>query len=160
MAGLFSLVTTDRTREKGLELHQGRFRWRLGTIPSPEGAQALEQAAQGSGGDVRNRTSQLAKSYKAGMFITEPGARGIIPPNLHTEESTKQTFITPKHTYSLSFAIEGGESQEWAEIIMISSKNSLISVYLLDKHKLPSLISPFTARFLILNNVCLPSILF
>ena len=89
-------------------------------VPSSAGPEAGQRWFHlGCQIDVRNRTSQLAKSYKAGMFITAPGARGIAPPNLHTEESTKQTFITPKPTYSLSFTVEGGESQEWAEIIQL-----------------------------------------
>jgi len=35
-----------------------------------------------------------SESYKAGMFIAEPGARGIAPPNLHTESRSMHLFIT------------------------------------------------------------------
>ena len=48
-----------------------------------------------SGGvDVRKQTPLLTESYKAGMFITAPGARGIAPPNLHTESQSMRLFIT------------------------------------------------------------------
>ena len=32
-----------------------------------------------------NKTLQLVEGYKAGVFIMALGARGIAPPNLHTE---------------------------------------------------------------------------
>jgi len=35
-----------------------------------------------------------SESYKAGMFIAAPGARGIAPPNLHTESRSMHLFIT------------------------------------------------------------------
>jgi len=35
--------------------------------------------------DVWEQTLQLMESYKAGMLLAAPGARGIAPPNLHTE---------------------------------------------------------------------------
>jgi len=35
-----------------------------------------------------------SESYKAGMFIAVPGARGIAPPNLHTESRSMPLFIT------------------------------------------------------------------
>jgi len=35
-----------------------------------------------------------SESYKAGMFIAAPGARGITPPNLHTESRSMHLFIT------------------------------------------------------------------
>ena len=35
-----------------------------------------------------------SESYKAGLFIAAPGARGIAPPNLHTESRSMHLFIT------------------------------------------------------------------
>jgi len=35
-----------------------------------------------------------SESYKAGMFIAAPGARGIAPPNLHTKSRSVHLFIT------------------------------------------------------------------
>jgi len=35
-----------------------------------------------------------SESYKAGMFIAAPGARGIAPPNLHTQSRSMHPFIT------------------------------------------------------------------
>jgi len=35
-----------------------------------------------------------SESYKAGMFIAVPGARGIAPPNLHTKSRSMHLFIT------------------------------------------------------------------
>jgi len=43
---------------------------------------------------MRKQTLQLTESYKAGMFITAPGARGIAPPNLHTESQSMHLFTT------------------------------------------------------------------
>jgi len=42
---------------------------------------------------MRKQTPQLTKSYKAGMFITAPGARGIAPPNLHTESQSVNLLL-------------------------------------------------------------------
>ena len=44
--------------------------------------------------DVQKQTPQLTESYKASMFITAPGARGIVHPNLHTESQNMHLFIT------------------------------------------------------------------
>jgi len=44
--------------------------------------------------DVWKQTPQLTKSYKAGMFIAAPGARGIAPPNLNTKTKSMHLFIT------------------------------------------------------------------
>jgi len=38
------------------------------------------------------QSPQLAESYKAGMFSAAPGARGIAPPNLHTESQSKHLY--------------------------------------------------------------------
>jgi len=35
-----------------------------------------------------------SQSYEAGMFIAALGARGIAPPNLHTESRSMHLFIT------------------------------------------------------------------
>jgi len=43
---------------------------------------------------VRHQTPQLTGSYKASMFITALGARGITPPNLHTKSQSIHLFIT------------------------------------------------------------------
>jgi len=42
---------------------------------------------------VQKQTPQLMESYKAGMFITAPGARGIAL-NLHTKSQSMHLFIT------------------------------------------------------------------
>jgi len=44
--------------------------------------------------DMQKQTPQLTKSYKGGMFITVPGARGIAAPNLHTESQSTHSFTT------------------------------------------------------------------
>jgi len=44
--------------------------------------------------DMWKQTPQLTKSYKAGMFIVAPSARGIAPPNLHTKSQRMHLFIT------------------------------------------------------------------
>jgi len=35
-----------------------------------------------------------SESYQAGLFTAAPGARGITPPNLHTESQRMHLFIT------------------------------------------------------------------
>jgi len=39
-------------------------------------------------------TLHNSESSKAGMLIAAPGARGIAPPNLHTESQSMDLFIT------------------------------------------------------------------
>jgi len=46
------------------------------------------------GGGVWKQSPQFTESYKAGMFITALGTRGIAPPNLHTESQSMHLFIT------------------------------------------------------------------
>jgi len=46
------------------------------------------------GTDVRKQTPQLTESYKADVFITAPGARGIAPLNLHTQSQSMHLLIT------------------------------------------------------------------
>jgi len=44
--------------------------------------------------DVQKQTPQLTETHKAGTFVMAPGARGIAPPNLHTESQSTHLFMT------------------------------------------------------------------
>lgn len=67
--GLLSQVTRDKTRGNGLELYEGSLNWMLGKISSLKCGQALDQAAQESGGKSVPGTVQNHVDVQHGLVM-------------------------------------------------------------------------------------------